>query len=108
MANPKYLFIEQYAQARLTESNLCEQMCKVVELLNPDNQIFGLVPDGISNLLDALMIDKFGEALMDWVHWWMYECEHGTAHMTFSVEGVEYDPTKLTFKEFLEIVDDRP
>ena len=105
---PTHKFIKQYCEAKLQETMLEDQLNRVLQQFNPDNYLVGMTPPKSYELLEAVMKHIAGAELMDWVYWWMYECEHGTAHMTFSVDGVEYDPTKLTFKEFLEIVDDRP
>lgn len=106
MTSPKHALIKLYVQAKLREQTTGDQLCRAFQLLNSENQIFGTTPSELTELLDALMRDKFGTPLMDWVEWWMYDCGHGTAHTSFTVEGRDYDVTDLTFEQFLELVDE--
>jgi len=100
----KYLL--QYVEAKLQERNLSDQLEGVMRRFNSENQVFSMTPPKVYDLVETLMLELVADReLLDWVHWWMYDCEHGTRHMDFTVEGREYDVTDLTFQEFLEIVD---
>lgn len=99
-------YIKQYVEAKLQERALNDQLEDVMRRFNSENQVFSLTPPKVYDLVETLMLELVADReLLDWVHWWMYECDHGTAHMSFAVEGREYDVTDLTFQQFLEIVD---
>ena len=103
----KHKYLLQYVEAKLQEQMLGEQLEAVMRLFNSENQVFGMTPPKMYELVETLMLDLVADReLMDWVHWWMYDCEHGTRHMNFTVEGHKYTVTELTFQQFLELVDD--
>jgi hypothetical protein len=43
--------------------------------LNPDNEVFSLVPDEYSAFLNELFASIVGPVIYDWVSWWIYETE---------------------------------
>lgn len=93
-----------YVQALKTQRIREEQLDKVMRLLNPDNQVFGLA-DAVEGPYTNLVSDLIGPELFDWLMWWMYECDHGTKPMEFKIHGTSYDPTQMKLYRFLEIVD---
>ena len=103
--NPKYEFLKQYAIAKLDETYLEEQLNSILQRINPDNYLVGMQSPKSAQLLDDLMAHIAGPDLLDWVHWWIWEADHGSKHFDFSVGGREYTVSELTFEQFLEIVD---
>ena len=75
-----------------------------LQAINPDNQIFGLA-DAVEGRYTELVHQLLGETLFDWLMWWMYETDHGTQPMEFTIDGTSYDPTTMTLYKFLELVD---
>lgn len=101
---PTHQAAYDFCQATITQSageNLLDQALRT---LGSDNQIIDLC-EPILAAYRKLLTQTIGESLMDWLDWWMYETEHGTKPMHFSINGKEYDPTQMTLYKFLEIVD---
>lgn len=103
----KHKYLLQYVEAKLQEQMLGEQLEAVMRRFNSENQVFGMTPPKIYDLVETLLHELVADReLMDWVDWWMYECDHGTAHMDFTIDDRNYTVTDLTFQQFLELVDD--
>ena len=100
-----HALVKQYCEAKLQETMLEDQLNKVLQLINPDNMLFSLQTDKMIALTEALMQHTVGEQVMEWVYWWIYDCDHGTEHFDFTVEGRKYTVSELTLEQFLEIVD---
>lgn len=102
----KHKYLQMYVEAKLQEQMLSNQLEKILTVYNSENQIFGTIPPKYSTLLETLMLELIADReLMGWVDWWMYDCEHGTRHMDFNIDGRPYTVTELTFQQFLELVD---
>lgn len=95
-----------YCQAMLTQRAYEDQFSRALQCINPDNQAFGLA-DPVEGPYTNLVAELLGPELFEWLMWWMYETEHGTKRMGFSIDGKEYDPTTMTLYRFLELVDDK-
>lgn len=80
------------------------QLNTALQLINPDNSIFGLA-DAVEGPYTQLVSELLGPELFEWLMWWMYETEMGKVNMEFIVGGTSYDPTTMTLYRFLEIVD---
>ena len=91
--------------AMITQRTGEELVSKAFGSLGSDNSIFGLA-EPIEGAYTELVHELLGEALFDWLMWWMYETDHGTRNMEFWINEVKYDPTQMTLYRFLEIVDD--
>ena len=101
---PTHQIAYNYCQAMITQRAREEMVGKALACINPDNQIFGLA-DAVEGPYTELVAELLGPELFDWLMWWMYECDHGTQNMGFSINGTEYDPTTMTLYKFLETVD---
>lgn len=101
---PTHQIAYDYCQALLIQRACDERLDTALRCINSDNQIFGLadaVEGPYTNLVQTLLTPE----LFDWLMWWMYETNHGTQNMGFSIDGKEYDPTTMTLYKFLETVD---
>lgn len=102
--NPKHQAAYEYAQAIIVQQAAEDAFNKALRALGSDNQIIDLcspLRHGYRNLLSRTV----GEQIYDWLEWWMYETDHGTKPMEFTIDGISYDPTTMTLYRFLEIVD---
>jgi hypothetical protein len=93
-----------YAMATIKQSAGESLLDQALRTLGSDNQIIDLC-EPILVAYRKLLVTTIGPELMDWLDWWMYETDHGTKAMHFSINNVEYDPTTMTLYKFLEIVD---
>ena len=93
-----------YAMATIKQSAGESLLDQALRALGSDNQIIDLC-EPILVLYRKLLTQTIGPEMMDWLDWWMYETDHGTKPMHFSIDNVEYDPTTMTLYRFLEIVD---
>ena len=90
--------------AMLLQRDLEHEINKAMQLLNADNQVFGLA-DAVEGPYTDLVAQLLGYTLFEWVMWWMYETNWGTENMEFIIDGTSYDPTTMTLYRFLELVD---
>lgn len=102
--------VERYVDTVRKHYRYNEAVSSALKLLCQDNEF---VSSG-DYLLDSynITIKKLiGNYLMDWVDWWMYECEFGTKSMTYtitppdcSLPSSSYDVSEQTFYQFYKIV----
>ena len=102
--NQKHKLIYEFAQAILLQDTYEANVSKALRSLGSDNEIVSLA-DPLRNVLNSLMLNLAGPELYEWLMWWIYETEHGTKDMCFTIDGTKYDPTKITLYRFLELVD---
>lgn len=93
-----------YCMAMISQRANDARLDQALRLINPDNQVFGLA-DAVEGPYTALVHELLTPELFDWLMWWMYETNHGTQNMEFTIDGTSYDPTQMTLYSFLEIVD---
>lgn len=93
-----------YAMAHLEQSAGIDQLNTALRSLGSDNCMFSLC-EPLESAYTKLVEELLGPQLWDWLMWWMYETNYGEQCMEFSIDGVDYDPTKITLYKFLEIVD---
>jgi hypothetical protein len=93
-----------YAMANIQQSAGIDQLNTALNSLGSDNYLFSLC-EPLEAAYTKLVEELLGPELWDWLMWWMYETDHGTKHMEFSIDNVEYNPTQITLYKFLEIVD---
>ena len=93
-----------YAMATIKQSQGEALLDQALRALGSDNQIIDLC-EPILVPYRKLLAQTIGPEMMDWLDWWMYETDYGTKAMSFSIDGVEYDPTTMTLYRFLETVD---
>lgn len=93
-----------YCMAMILQRANNERLDMALQLINPDNQVFGLA-DAVEGPYTKLVEQLLGPELFEWLMWWMYECDHGTKPMHFYIGEQEHDPTTMTLYRFLEIVD---
>ena len=72
------------------------------QLLNPDNQVFGLA-DPLHKAYLELVLEILGEEAFDWIQYWQYEADYGRASMDFQINDVEYNTQDITLYKFLEV-----
>jgi hypothetical protein len=93
-----------YCMAMQTQQTYEAGFTRAMQMLNPDNHVFGLA-DPLEAAYSKLVVDTLGPELMEWIYWWMYETEYGTNNMEFQINNISYDPTTMTLYRFLELVD---
>lgn len=101
---PTHQAAYDYAQAVITQSAGEAMLNTALCALGSDNQIIDLC-EPVLVAYRKLLTQTIGPELMDWLDWWMYECDQGTKPMLFYIDKAEYDPTQMTLYRFLEIVD---
>ena len=101
---PTHQIAYDYCMAQIQQRVYEDQLSKTLQMINPDNQIFGLA-DAIEGPYTNLVRQLLGLELFEWLMWWMYETEMGKTNMLFQIDGVSYDPTTMTLFSFLEVVD---
>lgn len=101
---PTHQAAYDFAQAMITQSAGEAMLNTALRSLGSDNQIIDLC-EPVLVAYRKLLLQIIGKSLMDWLDWWMYECDHGTKKMEFYIGGVEYNPQDMTLYRFLEIVD---
>lgn len=93
-----------YAMATIRQTAAIDQLNTALGSLGSDNYLCSLC-EPLEGAYTQLVEELLGPELFDWLMWWMYETNHGTQKMEFTIDGVEYDPTQMTLYKFLEIVD---
>ena len=104
MTNSKHQAAYNYAMAHIQQSAGIDQLNTALRSLGSDSYLFSLC-EPIERAYTELVEELLGPELFGWLMWWMYECDHGTKQMEFSINDIEYDPTQMTLYRFLEIVD---
>lgn len=101
---PTHQIAYDYCMSMITQRAYEDQFNKTLQMINPDNQIFGLA-DAVEGPYTNLVHQLLGPDLFDWLMWWMYETNCGQTNMLFEIDGTSYDPTQMTLYKFLETVD---
>ena len=101
---PTHKIAYDYAMSLTTQRAYEAELNKLLQCINPDNQLFGLA-DAVEGPYTTLVADLLGPELFDWLMWWIYETECGKTNMLFEISGTSYDPTEMTLYKFLETVD---
>lgn len=104
MIKPTHKIAYDYCMSMICQRAHEHRLDTAMRCINPDNQVFGLA-DAVEGPYTSLVHELIGDELMDWLMWWMYECDMGTKPMHFNINGVDYDPTEMTLLKFLETVD---
>ena len=98
--NPQQIAYD-YINAHQVQRCYEDKVNQALQLLNPDNQIFGLC-DSLSTAYDKLVLSTLGEDTFEWLLWWMYECDYGRDPKSFTINHVEYsDVTQLQFTHII-------
>ena len=93
-----------YAMAHIKQSAAVDQLNTALRSLGSDNYLFSLC-EPLEAAYTTLVEQLLGPELWDWLMWWMYETDHGTKNMEFSINEHAYDPTSMTLYKFLMLVD---
>lgn len=93
-----------YAMATIRQSQGEQLLDQALRTLGSDNHVIDLC-EPILVAYRRLLTQTIGPEMMDWLDWWMYECDYGTQPMEFTIDDTSYDPTTMTLYRFLEIVD---
>lgn len=93
-----------YAMALKMQRAYEQQVNDGLQMINPDNQVFGLA-DAVEGPYTDLILELLGPTLFEWLMWWIYETEYGSKDMEFIINGTSHDPTTMTLFSFLELVD---
>lgn len=101
---PTHQAAYDFCQAMITQSAGEAMLNTALRTLGSDNQIIDLC-EPVLVAYRKLLIQTIGPELMDWLDWWMYECDMGTKKMEFYINNTEYNPQDMTLFRFLEIVD---
>lgn len=91
-----------YVQACRTQQTYEESLNKTLQLLCPDNYVVALA-DTLHGPYQELLIEVLGEEAFDWIQYWQYEADYGTAAMDFIINDVEYNTQDMSLYKFLEI-----
>ena len=93
----------EYIQACQVQSCYEDQVSAAFQMLNADNQVFGLA-DPLHKAYMDLVIELLGEELFDWIQWWQYETDYGKDPKDFAVNNQEHTTDGMTLLKFLDIV----
>jgi len=91
-----------YITACQVQSCYEDKLNKALQLINPDNLVFGLA-DHIHKPYEELMLEILGETIMDWIYYWQYEADYGKNSLDITVDGVEYNTQDMTLYKYLEV-----
>ena len=92
-----------YLNACYTQRCYEDQVNKALQLLNPDNQVFGL-SDHMDNAYTSLIQELLGTDIFDWLLWWQYDCDYGKIPRGFAIDNIQYNTEDMTQLKFLELV----
>ena len=93
-----------YIESRKVQEEKTDALNKLIRTFDEDNQIFGLSVDVDIAFSKAMKI-VLGELKMDWIDWWMYECDYGRKPMECCFG--EGEPFRSYSEDELEIFLDR-
>jgi hypothetical protein len=91
-----------YITACQVQSCYENKLNQALQLLNPDNQVFGL-SDHIHQPYEELILEILGEPTMDWIYYWQYEADYGKNSLDFVIEDREYNIQDMTLYKYLEV-----
>lgn len=91
----RYSLVEQYVAAVREQHEKEQSLAEVLRALAQDNQVFSLQCDAMRKLLTAFALESFGEVAVDWLEWWMWECDFGAKPAKMWMDGTEFDVSKL-------------
>lgn len=91
----KYALVEQYITAIRRQHEREQVMSEAMQALAADNAVFSLQCEEMHKLISAFALKEFGETVVDWLDWWMWECKFGEKPARMWMGGTEYDVTKL-------------
>jgi hypothetical protein len=92
----------EYITACQVQTCYENKLNQALQLINPDNQVFGLA-DHIHKPYEELMLEILGEEIMDWIYYWQYECGYGKESRDIVIDEVEYNTQDITLYKFLEV-----
>lgn len=93
----------EFVEANRTQTRAEYEIANAFSLLCPENMILG-VSENITNAYCSLTEKVLGNEIMEWVYWWMYDCNYGQKSMTFAVGENEYDVKDMNFAHFFDLV----
>jgi hypothetical protein len=93
----------KYIQACQVQACYEEQVATAFQLINPDNQVYGL-SDPIYKAYRELVEELLGPQQFEWVEWWQHETDYGKDNIDFVIAGAEYTTAGMTLLKFLDIV----
>ena len=105
--NKKQLIQEtaRYIQAICSQQETEGRVSKALKTICPENGIFSLVTEDLSEGYKKLLICLIGETNYDWVEYWMYELDFGASRdLSFWVDEKEYHPCEMAVEEYLDII----
>jgi len=91
-----------YITACQVQSCYENKINQTFQLINPDNQVFGLA-DPLHKAYEELVLEILGEPIMDWVYYWQYEADYGKNSLDFVINDREYNTQDLTLYKYLEV-----
>ena len=103
--------VQLYVETALKHSKTNDAISKALKMLCVDNEFVSSGDYMIANY-DTTIRKLIGDYLMDWVDWWMYDCEFGTKSSTYTIasddnlsnRAISYDVSEQTFSEFFRTV----
>ncbi len=93
----------EYVASNKAQAKAERSIANAFSMLNPENTVLNL-SDNIVNAYSSLTELVLGSELMEWIYWWIYDCEYGNKSMRFSVDEDEFDVVGLTFEEFFDLI----
>lgn len=70
--------IKNYVFAIKAQHEKEEEVCRVLQSINSENQLFQLVCNQYNDAVQSLVHNLIGDKGVDWLGWWIYETEYGT------------------------------
>jgi hypothetical protein len=93
----------EYVASNKAQAVAEQGIADAFSLLNPENTILSL-SDNITDAYSSLTEKVLGSELMEWIYWWIYECDYGRKSMVLSIDADDYDVVDLTFEKFFDLI----
>jgi hypothetical protein len=93
--DPAYQLIEQYVLALKAQHDKEQALSDCMQALSPENAVFSLQCEEMQTLLSTFALKVFGETAVDWLGWWMWECDFGEKPAVMWLDSDEFDVSRL-------------
>lgn len=97
----KKALVKRYIDTMDAINKTSRQMNECFETVDPDNQIFRIVPGFVTQFLSDLVFDQLSDQEIGWIDWWLYDCcEFGSSERKGFVSDETGAGDLKTFDEF--------
>jgi hypothetical protein len=77
---------ERYIEVINANLDREEKLDLALRAINPDNSIFGLIPESYEMLTNDMFRSLVGESIYDWVTWWLYDTDQKSSKVWINNE----------------------